>query len=186
MYVALLQRNLAGNLSMVLRNVECGNMWCVKVKNTRTVFLLLLKSYCKQWKKCNLWQEFQSFGVAKLPIYIYICRTLHFLQILVFWKTLWLLTLSCIMLWNGQSVHTARRLKYVWPFYNIIHDRVKSKIYSKWILMSTQIWYISKRLFCALAPCTNLVLKAVQIAARQYLCGVFSPKPNYIWSFHAF
>ena len=54
MYVALLQRNLAGNLSMVLGNVECGNMWCVKVKNTRTVFLLLLKSYCKQWKKMQL------------------------------------------------------------------------------------------------------------------------------------
>ena len=33
-----------------------------------------------------------------------------------------ILTLSCIMLYG---VYIARFLKYVWPFYNIMHERVK-------------------------------------------------------------
>ena len=41
------------------------------------------------------------------------------------------------MLSNGQTyfknllfVHTARFLKYVWPFYNIMHERVNNKLKS--------------------------------------------------------
>ena len=30
------------------------------------------------------------------------------------------------ILWKPCGIHTARFLKHVWPFYNIIHERVKS------------------------------------------------------------